>query len=259
MDNLVQIYIFIIGVVCGSFFNVCIYRIPEGKSIVYPSSSCMTCNTNLKSRDLIPIVSYLLSRGKCRYCGNKIPIRYALVELLTGIIFTLVYNTYEISFSTLYIIILVSILIIITFIDIDHLIIPNVLIIVGSIVAFIGSCIGVGVEVKDGVFGALICGVLVLVVTFILGKIVKRKVMGIGDIKLFAMLGLFLGVKYGLLTVILSVYIGAIYGILVILLNKINKKEYNSKMPYGPFISISAITISLYGVDIINLYMSLII
>ena len=234
---------FIIGALLGSFFNVCIYRIPNKKSVVNPPSHCYKCNTRLKPLDLVPILSWTLLRGKCRYCGQKISPRYALVELLTGILFVLVYSVYGPSIMTLYYSLLVSLLVIITFIDLDHYIIPDELVIFGSVGAVIFNILGQG------------GGMLVLI--YLIELIIKKEVMGGGDIKLFGMVGLFLGIKLGLLTILLSVYVGAIYGVATIIYSKIKKKEFNSMIPYGPFISVGALISILYGTNIINWYIGL--
>lgn len=245
------------GITFGSFFNVCIFRIPEKKSIVNPPSHCYNCNTRLKPLDLVPILSWTLLRGKCRYCGQKISSRYARVELLTGILFVLVYSVYGYNVITLYYLLLVSLLIIITFIDIDHYIIPDELIIFGAIFAIIFNALGQGIGIKDSILGALICGGGMLLLIYLIELIVNKEVMGGGDIKLFAMTGLFLGVKGGLLTILLSVYVGAIYGIITIIYSKIKKQKYNSMIPYGPFISVGALITVLCGTNIINWYMGL--
>lgn len=257
MGLLLQLYIFIVGIIFGSFFNVCIYRTPEKKSIITPPSTCPNCNTRLKAIDLIPILSYLISGRKCRYCKKEISPRYATVEFLTGILFLLVYNKYLISLETIYYIILVSLLVIITFIDIDHYIIPDGIIIFGIVTALILNIVGMGAPIKDSVIGSVICGGGMLLLIHIIEFIVKKEVMGGGDIKLFAMVGLFLGVKGGLLTIILSVYVGAIYGVGTIIYSKIKNKEYNSMIPYGPFISVGALIALLYGNNILNWYSSL--
>ena len=220
---------FIIGALLGSFFNVCIYRIPNKKSVVNPPSHCYNCNTRLKPLDLVPILSWTLLRGKCRYCGQKISPRYALVELLTGILFVLVYSVYGPSIMTLYYSLLVSLLVIITFIDLDHYIIPDELVIFGSVGAVIFNILGQGISIKDSLLGGLICGGGMLV----------------------------LGIKLGLLTILLSVYVGAIYGVATIIYSKIKKKEFNSMIPYGPFISVGALISILYGTNIINWYIGL--
>ena len=151
---------------------------------------------------------------------------------------------------------LVSLLIIITFIDIDHFIIPDELVIAGSIIAIAVNLLGYGTGFMDGLKGALFAGGGVLLVTLAIEFIVKKEVMGGGDIKLYAMLGLFLGTKIALLTILLSIYVGGIYGVIFIVYNRVKKKEFSSMIPFGPFISIAAIIAMLYGNQIIDLYIS---
>lgn len=258
MEIFISIYIFIIGIIFGSFFNVCIYRIPEKQSISNPPSHCPNCNTRLKPRDLIPIFSYLLSGRKCRYCKQKISSRYAIVELLTGILFLIVFNKFYLDISTVYYLVLTSILIIITFIDIDHYIIPDGLLIIGSIFAIVFNIIFKIITIKESLLGAIICGGGVLAIVYLIEFIVKKEVMGGGDIKLFAMIGLFLGIKNSLLSALISVYVGAIFGVIMIIWSKIKKSEFNSMIPYGPFISIATFIVILYGHNIINWYMNFI-
>jgi len=248
---------FILGAVLGSFYNVCIYRIPNKLSVVNPPSHCYNCNTRLKPLDLVPILSWTLLRGKCRYCGQKISPRYALVELLTGILFVLVYSVYGFNVITLVYFLLVSLLVIITFIDLDHYIIPDELIIFGSSGALIFNILGQGISLKDSLLGGLICGGGMLILIYLIELIKKKEVMGGGDIKLFGMVGLFLGLKLGLLTILLSVYVGAVYGVGSIIYSKIRKKEFNSMIPYGPFISVGALISILYGTSIIDWYIGL--
>ncbi|WP_195940818.1 prepilin peptidase [Romboutsia sp. 1001713B170131_170501_G6] len=243
---------FIFGIIFGSFFNVCIYRIPNKQSISNPPSHCYNCNTRLKPLDLVPVLSWTFLGGKCRYCKQKISPRYALVELLTGILFVLVYKVYGLNTITLYYLLLVSLLVIITFIDIDHYIIPDRLIIFGAVGVLTFNTLGQGVGLKESLLGGLICGGGALALIYIIELLVKKEVMGGGDIKLFVMVGLFLGVKYGLLTVLLSVYVGSIYGVYTIIYSKIKNKEYNSMIPYGPFISIGALITVLCGTSIID-------
>lgn len=238
---------FITGVIFGSFFNVCILRIPENKSIVTPASHCYNCNAALKPIDLVPILSWIFLRGKCRYCGHKISSRYTLVEFITGIVFILIYNTYGWNEKTLYYLVIISLLIIIAFIDIDQYIIPYSLIMFGSIGAIVFNALGKGIDIKNSLLGGLICGGLMLILTHIMNFILKKEAMGGGDIKLFTMMGLFLGIEGGLLTIILSTYLGVIYQVVVIINNKIKRQKYNSMMPYGPFISIGALIVVLCG------------
>ncbi|MEG2789513.1 MAG: prepilin peptidase [Romboutsia sp.] len=257
MEYMVQIYLFIIGMIFGSFFNVCIFRIPNNQSISNPPSHCYNCSNRLKYIDLVPILSWLYLNGKCRYCGQKISKRYPLIELLTGILFLLVYNVYGLDIIILYYLVLISILIIVTFIDIDHYIIPDRIIIFGIIFSVIFNLTGKGIQLKDSILGALICGGGMLILINLIEFIVKKEVMGGGDIKLFFMSGLFLGVKGCILTILLSIYIGSIYGIGTIIYSKIKNNQYNSIIPYGPFISVSALITVLCGTNIINWYMGL--
>lgn len=257
MEIYFMIVSFIMGVVFGSFYNVCIFRIPEKLSIINPPSHCYNCNSRLKPLDLVPILSWIMLKGRCRYCGEKISYRYALIEFLTGILFLLVFNKYGYNIQTIYYLIFISMLIIITFIDIDHYIIPDCLIIFGSIVAILANILGQGIGIKNSLSGALICGGSMLILTSLIEFIVKKEVMGGGDIKLFAMMGLFLGIRGGLLTMLLSIYVGAFYGIIVIVNSRLKKQEYNSMIPYGPFISIGALIVVLCGTNIISWYTGL--
>jgi leader peptidase (prepilin peptidase) / N-methyltransferase len=257
MDNFMlfgYIYCFIVGICMGSFFNVCIYRIPGGESIVSPPSHCYNCNTRLRSADLVPVFSYLFLGGKCRYCGTKISFRYPAIELLTGILYLLVFSVYGFSMQSLYYIFLASLLVIISFIDLDHFIIPDKLLIIGAVFGLAYNILGYGISFLDGIYGALV-SVGFLLFILLLEFILKKEAMGGGDIKLLGMLGIFLGLKYTILTIILAIYIGAICGILVIIYNKIKNNKYNTMIPFGPFISLGAIISLLYGSNIIDFYM----
>ena len=257
MDMYFTIVLFLIGVCLGSFFNVCIYRIPNKKSIVNPPSHCYNCKTRLKPLDLVPILSWSLLRGKCRHCGQKISLRYTLVELLTGILFVLVYSIYGLKIVSLYYIVLISLLVIISFIDLDHYIIHDEIIIFGVLVSTTFNILGLGISLKESLLGGLICGGGMLVLIYLTDFITKKEVMGGGDIKLFFMIGLFLGVKLGILTILLSAYIGSIYGVITMVCSKIKKKVVNLMLPYGPFISMSALISILYSTSIISWYIGL--
>ena len=252
-----QVYVFIVGMIFGSFFNVCIYRIPEKQSIINPPSHCPNCNTRLKPIDLIPVLSYLMCGRKCRYCKEKISSRYAIVEILTGVLFLLVYNKYWLNIETIYYLVLLSLLIIITFIDIDYLIIPDGILILGAVFSVIFNLIFKIITIKESLLGAVVCGGGVLALVYLIEFIVKKEVMGGGDIKLFAMIGLFFGIKNSLLIALVSVYIGAIYGIATVIISKIKKEKYNSMIPYGPFISMAALVVMLYGDRLISWYLNL--
>jgi leader peptidase (prepilin peptidase)/N-methyltransferase len=156
--------------------------------------------------------------------------------------------------QSLYYILLTSLLVIISFIDLDHFIIPDKLLIIGTVFGTTFNILGYGISFLDGIYGALV-SVGFLLFTLLLEFILKKEVMGGGDIKLLGMIGIFLGLKYTILTIILAIYIGAIYGIVVIIYSKVKKKKYNAMIPFGPFISLGAIMSLLYGSNIIDFYL----
>src|SRR5690554_6266354 len=149
---------FIFGLVIGSFLNVCIYRIPKGRSIVSPPSSCGSCGTRLQPMDLFPVISWAVLGGKCRYCGESIALRYPLVELLTGLLYAVTYWRIGLVWALIPNIILITILITITFIDLDHQMIPNTINLF-ALVVFLGSNLILGyINWIDAIIGGLVGG-----------------------------------------------------------------------------------------------------
>ncbi|PAB58510.1 prepilin peptidase [Anaeromicrobium sediminis] len=243
-----MIYIILtIGLVIGSFLNVCIYRIPKEESIAYPPSHCPKCNNYLKSIDLIPIFSYLFNRGKCRYCGETISLQYPLVELLNGIIYLLLYLKFGLSIFFVKYGILASLLIVISFIDYKLKIIPDEcnlfgIIVSGAFIIFNNFSL---LSLKDSILGLVLGGGIFLLIAIITGA------MGGGDIKLMGVLGFAFGWKGILLITLLSFVIGAIISILLILLRLKHRKD---EIAFGPFISVSTLVTILYGKGIIKWY-----
>lgn len=243
--------IFILGILIGSFLNVCIYRIPKKESIAFPPSHCTNCNTKLKPFDLVPVFSYLFLGGKCRYCHNKISIRYPLIELLTGMIFLFLFLKFHVTYLLVLYLFLASILIVIAFIDFDHQIIPTELVILGLLAGIITIFIQQPVRLSDSFFGFLIGGGF-----FLLIALLSNGGMGGGDIKLMAMLGIWFGMKGILLIIFLSFVIGAIYSIPLLILKKSNRKK---EIPFGPFIVIATFITIFYYKDIISYYCNVIV
>lgn len=240
----------LIGLLIGSFLNVCIYRIPKGKSISYPPSHCPRCETRLKPIDLIPILSYILNKGKCRYCGEGISPQYPIVELLNGVIYLILYLKFGLTILFFKYAILSSLLIVISFIDLKYQLIPDRLNL---------FCLGIGILftllygnkwlVLNSATGLIIGGGL-----FLLIAVVTRGAMGGGDIKLMGALGFCFGWKYILLISFLSFIIGAIISIFLLIFKIKGRKDY---IPFGPFISIAAIVAMIYGEELIQLYLRL--
>lgn len=251
MDTMI---IFMLGLVIGSFLNVCIYRIPLEKSIVYPQSSCIQCGKSLIIIDLIPIISYMFLGGKCRYCKKNISIRYAGVELVTAALFIFAYMNLGMSFKMIQTLILISFLIIITFIDYDYqLILDKLLIpmgIVGVIFIFANSFFYdylLYSNMADALIGSLVGGGLLFLINCL-----SRGGIGWGDIKFAIVIGIWLGWQYTLITLLLAFILGGIVGILLIVSKRKGRKDY---IPFGPFLSLAMFINYFYGNQIIYLYL----
>jgi leader peptidase (prepilin peptidase)/N-methyltransferase len=199
-----SLIVFIFGTLIGSFLNVCIARIPEHKSVVSPPSHCPLCLAPIRWYQNIPIVSYLVLRGRCAGCGQIIPIRYLLVEVLTGLLFAQVFFRFGFQYATLLCWVLVSLLVVITFIDLDYQIIPDVLSLPGVGVGLAGSVLIPWIPWTDSLLGILLGGGILYAIALGYEFLAKREGLGGGDIKLLAMLGAFLGWKAIFPIVVLS-------------------------------------------------------
>ncbi len=250
---IMSIMVFVSGLIIGSFLNVCIYRIPIHKTIVKGRSYCPNCNELIPWYQNIPIISFLMLRGKCSSCKTRISFRYPLVELLSGVLFLTVFLFYGFTWESLFTVMLFSILIVVSFIDVDLRIIPNELIIalliLGSVHAVYRS-IQFGVAWYFWVLGFIAASAVLV----ILGLIVADSIGG-GDIKLMAAAGLFVGPLY----ILMSLFIGAIYaGLLAIFLIIFKKGSLKTAIPFGPFLSMGIITAVLFGESILMWYLSIV-
>ncbi|NLY44100.1 MAG: prepilin peptidase [Clostridiaceae bacterium] len=245
---IIPLFILILGLLIGSFLNVCIHRIPLNQTVVTEPSHCPVCGRRIKWYDLIPVVSYILLQGKCRFCKNKISIRYPLVELLNAAAYLLIYNTYGLSVQLLGMAFLVSALIVISFIDFAHSIIPDRIIVVLLIAGIIYSFFNNSITILEAVIGFFAASVPLLIIAVLSGGN-----MGGGDIKLMAVSGLFLGWKLILLSLILGSCIGSVIGIILIVLKKIKLKQ---RIPYGPFLSAGIFISIIYGQDFLRWYLN---
>lgn len=240
---LMMTFLFMLGLLIGSFLNVCIYRMPKDESIVSPPSHCGSCNHRLGPRDLVPVLSWVFLKGRCRYCGAAISPRYMLVELLTGGLFVFLGTHYGLSGELFFMLVFAALFVAIFFIDLDHSIIPDELVIAGFIntAAYLGWLHFVEetpVSLLDHGLGFLIGGGLYLFLA-----IITKGGMGGGDIKLMAMLGLWLGTGGVLWVVLLSSNIGAVVSLLLMALKIKSRKDF---IPFGPFIVVSALFVMLY-------------
>jgi leader peptidase (prepilin peptidase) / N-methyltransferase len=254
MKIIIDIFIFFIGSVIGSFLNVCIYRIPRDKSIVHPPSFCPNCEKPIKFYDNIPIVSYILLGSKCRYCASKISIRYPLIELLTALLFLILYIKLGFTFEFFVNMVFISLLIVISFIDLDFKIIPDILSIGGLILGFLLSFVRPLFRYMDpkfgflnALYGVLVGGGILFIIAVVYKFFAKREGMGGGDIKLLAMIGSFCGIKGVVFSLMSGSLLGTLIGIPLMLIKGEGTKY---AIPFGPFLSLGAL-IYIYGGDIL--------
>ncbi len=240
---------FILGLLIGSFLNVCILRIPKGQSVVLPPSSCGACKSRLKAVDLIPLVSYMLSRGKCRHCGARFSFLYALGELFTGLLFLALYSYYGVTLQGLVYTLLICTLYVIAVIDYNHQIIPN-----GLSLLVLGISILVRLLIADGSFVDGLWGLLAGGGFLLLVAVVSNGGMGGGDIKLMGALGVALGLQLTVLAMFLSFLFG---GVLSIGLLVLKCKKKGDPIPFGPFLILGFLVANLYGTEIIRKYFEL--
>lgn len=246
--------IFSLGAIVGSFLNVCIYRIPAGVSIVFPPSRCPACFAPLRWYHNIPILSYLFLRGKCAYCAAHISPRYPFIEMLNGLLFVLVFSRFGFSWISVVFFLFVSALVVITFIDLDHQIIPDVISLPGIVVGFCSSFLLPWLSWQNSLYGILLGGGSLFAVATLYELLTKKEGMGGGDIKLLAMIGAFMGWKAILPIIFFSSLAGTIVGVPLMLL-----KGENSRfaIPFGPFLAGASIFYLLWGTTLIRWYLNL--
>jgi leader peptidase (prepilin peptidase)/N-methyltransferase len=240
------------GAVVGSFLNVCIHRLPKEESIVRPGSHCPKCKTPIRFYDNIPLISYLLLGGKCRYCGVSISLQYPLVEGITALGSLLVFVKFGFSLNYLFYFFFVAALIVITVIDLYHQIIPDVISLPGIVIGLLGSLSISPITFSTSLIGTIAGGGSLFLVAAGYQWLFKREGMGGGDVKLLAMIGAFLGWKSVILTILLSSFIGSIIGIAVML---IKGKDFKYAIPFGPFLSMGAVISLFIGEELIRWYL----
>ena len=257
-----KIIVFLFGSIVGSFLNVCIHRMPKSESVVWPRSHCPKCQKRIPGYDNIPFISFIILKGRCRFCREKISWRYPLVELLTALLTLALFINFGLNYSFFLYLVMTWGLIIATFVDIPHRIIPDEVSIGGMIVGFIMvSVLGFKLHplaynfspMLSSLAGILVGGGIIyftgVIFDLIYFKLLKRPAingetesMGGGDVKLLAMIGAFMGWKLALLTFFLAPFFGLVIGVF----NIVTKKDHT--IPYGPFLSMAAL-LSLFWAD----------
>ncbi len=246
LSTFLYVSTFLLGLVIGSFLNVAIHRIPREESIVFPASRCPSCKEPIRWYDNIPVVGFILLRGKCRSCHKAISFFYPLVELLNGLGYLFLLHQFGPGWEWGAYAALYSSLLVVTFIDLAHQIVPDVITLPGMVIGVIVSSTLLPVGGLNSVAGLFLGGVL-----FYLVAVLSRGGMGGGDIKLIAMIGAFIGWKAVLLAIFVSALAGSVTGVfLMIFLGKGRKDP----VPFGPFLALGAMVSIVWGSPIIYWY-----
>ncbi len=273
--TLIGIFVFLFGLVIGSFLNVCIVRIPGHKSVVMPASACTRCGSEIRPYDNIPVISWLLLRGKCRFCKAPISAMYPAVEFLTAVLFLGCYAAFGLTPEAFKWAAFSALMIVLVFTDLRERLLPDV-------VNYTGLCIGLIVSFfappmdgtanlsashlfsspppapvlsfADALLGAVIGSGLLWLVSEAYFRLRGREGMGLGDVKMMLMAGAFLGVKRTLLTIFAGSLLGSILGIAFILAKR---KGSDYELPFGTFLGMAALLVVFFGTPVVNWYQSM--
>lgn len=237
----------------GSFYHVVATRLSNDESILYPKSHCPRCNHQIKWYENIPIISYLMLKGKCSSCHSKIPISYLIVEIITGALFAVCFHSFEFTLDFVVALIFVSSLIIIIISDIEYMIILDEVLMFANLVIVILYIIFLGFEgAASHIYGGVLAFLSMYSLKILGDKLFKKESLGGGDIKLLFLFGLVLGLPLSICTIFLATFIAFPIAIFLLLTNKDNI------IPFGPFLSMAAIIILVSKVDIMDILMFLV-
>lgn len=279
-----KIFSFLIGTFIGSFLNVCIYRIPYRKSILYPDSRCSLCLSPLRWYHNLPVIGYFILRGRCAFCYQPFSIRYAVVEFLMGLISLSIFVNTPDFYSYFVYIIFMGAIVVLSFIDIDHWLLPDRITIPIGILGILLSLFnpvmpnGNFIDIKSASIGAFAGLSIMYLLGFIATKILNKEALGGGDIKFMAMIGAFLGWKSFIPVLLMAALQGSIFGLLQIIYSKIHKSEIvlnnngiysvfkdksdmftptSHHIPFGPFLGLAAYEYLIWGTKLINIIFKL--
>jgi leader peptidase (prepilin peptidase)/N-methyltransferase len=259
----------LLGLLIGSFLNVCIYRLPRDLSVIRPRSHCVECNQMVRAWDNIPVISYLLLRGKCRDCGAPISWRYPLVELLTALIFAYFVGVDGVTLLGLRDCTFSALLIALFFTDLEERILPEYLTIGGIALGLLFSLVvpvgagagkllglhGIWASLGDSLLGAVLPAFILWFIGFAWGKIFKVDALGLGDVIMLSEVGAFLGLPSTLLTLMIASVAGSVIGLLYLLIAR--KKLREVELPLGSFLSGAGIMVTAFGAAMVHGFLSL--
>ena len=275
LSTFIGIFVFLFGLIIGSFLNVCILRIPSGKSIALPPSACPKCGEAIRPYDNIPVLSYLLLGGKCRGCKTKISPMYPLVELLTGLLFLGCLYAFGISVETGKWAAFSAIMVVLVFTDLRERILPDVVNFTGLAIGLIfslftkptdGTALWIAnhlfdypppapvLSLVDAILGAAVGSGLLWLVSEAYFRLRGREGMGLGDVKMMLMAGAFLGAKRTLLTILAGSLLGSALGVAIIVARR---KDADYELPFGTFLGAGALLVVFFGTPLVNWYQSL--
>jgi leader peptidase (prepilin peptidase)/N-methyltransferase len=248
----VVVALFLIGLCIGSFLNVCIYRIPLGQSIAHPPSRCMGCGQALRWYHNVPVVSWVLLRGRCAFCGTGVSARYPAVELLTGVVFALHAFVFEPGPLLLVRLAFAAVLIVLAFIDVDHRILPDSMTLTGIPLGVLAS-VWLPPGWRDSLIGVALGGGVLWLIAEAYYRWRRVEGMGMGDVKMLAMIGAVLGWRAVIVTLVLSSCAGALVGVLMM---SRTSEGARYALPFGTFLSAGALAASLVGEPLVAWYLS---
>jgi leader peptidase (prepilin peptidase)/N-methyltransferase len=252
MNVILNFSLFITGAVLGSFINVIIYRLPRNQSIIMPGSHCTSCNSRLRWYENVPLLSYLILKGKCAHCGKPFSIQYPLVELLAGISFVILFVSYQNLWQFIFLAVNILLFIAIIFIDYEHYIIPDVLLFALFIIALIYSLVQESSQLINKMIGALILAIILGTIRLLSNLIYKKEAFGWGDVKLGTLMGFLLKWDGALLAIFLGCCIASLIIIFLLIKKKVKRHSY---IPLGPFMILGMLTYILWGGKIVEWYL----
>lgn len=247
-------WFFILGAIFGSFANVVIIRMPQGKSVVRPRSHCGSCGKMIPWYDNIPIASYIIRMGRCRFCQARFSPRYMFVEILTGVLFALAYFYFGFSWFLLEALIFIFPLVICSFIDIDHMILPDEFTLSGIVIGLIGAALNPEREFLPALYGVLLGGGFLLALAYVYYLLTGQEGMGGGDIKLLAWIGAVLGWQAIPFVITISAILGTILGLI---LTRKQSQGLKTVIPYGPYLVAAALLYLFSGQTLAEMYLNL--
>lgn len=254
LQLLIALYVAIFGLIVGSYLNVVIYRLPLGLSTVYPRSRCPGCGSLIRARDNVPVFSFLLLRGRCRHCGTAISWRYPLVEAATGALFLACLLRYGLAPQTLVAITFACLMLVLALIDYDHMLLPDRITLPGIAVGLATQLVAPLAGLVPAAIGALLGAGILLAVWGLWWVVRREEGMGLGDVKMLALVGAFLGWQGVLVTLFCGALSGSVVGLALMRRGSVDMR---SKLPFGVFLALGGLVALFFGDALVAWYAGL--